>query len=98
MLTTGPWQRKLRTQVSLPKPVCEAARTLRGKSTGAAPQLILCFLTAIQSDLRLLKRKQMDANFAGRSEDADDQVAYAPITGTFSQGHWEAFALAQKKL
>lgn len=93
----GPRQKKVRTTVSLPKPVYEEARTFIGKNAGAGRSINAFFVAAIEAYLKLLKRRQIDSQFAAMSEDADYQRDANLISEEFSPSDWEAFELAERE-
>jgi hypothetical protein len=89
-------EKKVRTTVSLPKPVYEEARSFVDKSVSPAETISAFFVTAIVAYLKLLKRKQIDAKFAAMAEDSDYQKEAKLISEEFSQSDWEAFESVQK--
>jgi hypothetical protein len=55
------------------------------------------FVAAIASYVKLLKRKQIDAAFAGMAGDADYQKQAHLIAEEFTTSDWEAFELAERE-
>jgi hypothetical protein len=87
---------KIRTTVSLPKPVYEEARSFVEKSTGAADSMNSFFVTAIVAYVKLLKRKQIDAQFAAMADDTGYQKEATSISEEFSPSDWQAFESVEK--
>ncbi len=54
------------------------------------------FVSAIRAYVRLIQRKQIDAKFAGMSEDAEYRKEAVRISEEFNQSDWEAFERAEK--
>jgi hypothetical protein len=96
MAAAKPREKRVRTTVSLPKPVYEEARAFVGKNANSAQTISSFFVTAIVSYVKLLKRKQIDAQFAAMAGDTDYQKQAKLISEEFSQSDWEAFASIQK--
>lgn len=84
-------EKKIRTTVSLPKPVYEEARLFVEKNASSADTMSAFFVSAIVAYLKLLKRKEIDAKFAAMSADSDYQKEATLISDEFSQSDWEAF-------
>jgi hypothetical protein len=89
-------EKKVRTTVSLPKPVYEEARSFVDRQVSPADTINAFFVTAIMAYVKLLRRKQIDAKFAAMAEDSDYQKQAKLISEEFSQSDWEAFESAEK--
>ncbi len=89
-------EKKVRTTVSLPRPVYEEARSFVENHESSANTIGSFFVTAIVAYLKLLRRKQIDAKFAAMGEDTDYQKQAKLISEEFSQSDWEAFDILQK--
>jgi hypothetical protein len=90
-------EKRIRTTVSLPQPVYEEARSVVDSNASSAETMNGFFVNAIVSYLKLIRRKQIDAQFAAMSEDSDYQKDAKLISEEFSQSDWEAFDLAEKE-
>jgi len=88
--------KKVRTTVSLPEQLYEEARSLVGTKTTPAGSINGFFVSAIHAYVNLIKRRQIDAKFAGMSQDTEYQKEAGRISEEFSQSDWEAFESAEK--
>jgi len=88
---------KVRTTVRLPRPLYDEARRIVNNRV-PAETLHDFLVTAIVAYVKLLKRKQIDAAFAGMAEDTDYQKEAKLIAEEFTQSDWEAFASVEKEL
>ena|ERR1043166_3877632 len=89
------------TTVRLPRPVYEQAKCVVDKERGGSGMAISLnelFVTAITAYLRLYKRRQIDAAFAGMSENADYQKEAKLLTEEFEHSDWEALLLEESDL
>ena len=87
---------KVRTTVTLPKDVYDEVRSLIEKGATSADTVTSFFATAIVAYLNLLKRKRIDAEFAGMAGDAAYQKEARLISQEFGSSDWEAFEAAEK--
>ena len=90
------------TTVRLPARIYDQARCVvenerKGVST-KAPSLNDLIVTAITAYLKLYKRRQIDAAFAGMAEDADYQKEAKLLAEEFEISDWEALRLEEKDL
>ncbi len=81
----------------LPRRLYDEARLFVEQDTSPANTINDFFVTAISAYVRVLKRKQVDAAFAGMGEDADYQREARLIAEEFSPSDWEAFELAERE-
>ncbi len=81
---------KVRTTVSLPKPLYEEARSVVAETAASADSMNGFFVAAIRAYVKLLKRKQIDAQFRPMAHDATYQKEAQLISEEFSQSDWEA--------
>jgi hypothetical protein len=90
------------TTVRLPAKIYEQAKSLveHQAKGAAAPYLSLndFIVTAVSAYLRLCKRKQIDAAFAGMAEDADYLKEAKLMAEEFEVSDWEALRLEEKHL
>jgi hypothetical protein len=89
-------EKKVRTTLSLPERLYEEARSVVGTKAAPAASINGFFVSAIRAYVKLIQRKQIDAKFAGMSEDAAYQNEAGRISEEFSQSDWEAFERAEK--
>ena len=83
-------EKKVRTTVSLPKPLYDEARSFVHSHSSEKETLNKFFVEAIAAYLKLYERKQIDARFAAMSQDAGFQEQARLISEEFSQSDWEA--------
>ena len=90
------------TTVRLPRPVYEQAKCVvdKEKRGGAGARISLndLFVAAIKAYLRMYKRRQIDAAFAGMAEDTDYQKEAALLAEEFEYSDWEALRLEEEAL
>ncbi len=91
-----PSKKKVRTTVSLPETVYEEARSLVDREFGSCGSVNGLFVTAIVAYLKVLKRRQIDAQFAGMKNDAGFRKEVELLAEQFSQSDWEAFAAVER--
>jgi ribosomal protein L1 len=90
-------EKKVRTTVTLPKPIYEEARAFVEKKADSADSLSSFFVAAIVAYVKLLKRKQIDAQFAAMRADKDFQKEAHLIAREFGPSDWEAFEAALRE-
>jgi len=86
------------TTVRLPRPVYDQAKVFverEKKHTTTFVSLNDFFVNAIQAYLKLYKRRQIDAAFAGMAEDADYQKEARLLVEEFEPSDWEALRLGE---
>jgi len=88
---------KVRTTVRLPRPIYNESRWYVEKSVVSSETLNDFFVTAIVAYVKLLRRKQIDADFAGMAEDTNYQKEARLISEEFTQSDWEAFEIAERE-
>jgi hypothetical protein len=81
---------KVRTTVSLPKPLFEEARSVVADTAASTDSMNGFFVAAISAYVKLLKRKQIDAKFRAMADDSAYQKEAQLISEEFSQSDWEA--------
>jgi len=91
------------TTVRLPRPVYDQVKCVldqkRGSGTGQARISLNDFIVAaIKAYLKMYRRRQIDAAFAGMAEDADYQKEAKLIAEDFEFSDWEALGLEEKDL
>ena len=82
---------KIRTTISLPKPVYEEARSLINSDDAPVESMNGFFEAAVTAYLKHFKRREIDAQFAAMANDPAYQQGAALISEEFSQSDWEAF-------
>jgi hypothetical protein len=83
--------KKIRTTVTLPKPVYEEARSLIDSNAVPAESMNGFFEAAVRAYLKQFKRKEIDAQFAAMATDPAYQQQAESITAEFRESDWEAF-------
>lgn len=91
-------EKKVRTTVSLPESLYEEARSFVNKKVSPAESLNSFFVAAVHAYVKLIRRKQIDARFAGMAEDSGYQEEARVISEEFSQSDWEAFERIEKDI
>jgi hypothetical protein len=89
------------TTVRLPRPIYDQAKCVVEKEKGGVGQRISLndlIVTAIKAYLRMYKRRQIDAQFAGMAEDADYQKEAQLLAEEFEYSDWEALRLEEAEL
>ncbi|MFB3813150.1 MAG: hypothetical protein ACE14L_03490 [Terriglobales bacterium] len=89
------------TTVRLPRPVYDQAKCVVEREKGGAGSVASLndlFVVAIKAYLKMYKRRQIDAAFAGMAEDADYQKEAKLIAEEFEYSDWEALRLEEKDL
>ena len=89
-------EKKVRTTVSLPAHLYEEARSVVVAKAAPADSINGFFVSAIRAYVNLIKRRQIDAQFAGMSRDSDYQKGAVRISEEFGPSDWEAFERAEK--
>jgi hypothetical protein len=83
--------KKIRTTVTLPKPVYDEARSLINSDAAPAESMNGFVEAAVTAYLKHFKRRKIDAQFAAMANDPAYQREAASISDEFSQSDWEAF-------
>jgi hypothetical protein len=88
------------TTVRLPRPVYDQAKCVVNKESGGQTRISLndLIVTAITTYLKMYKRRQIDAAFAGMAEDTDYQKEAKLLTEDFEYSDWEALRLSEEDL
>ncbi len=90
------------TTVRLPAKIYEQAKSIveHHAKEASSPYLSLndFIVTAVSAYVKLCKRKQIDAAFAGMAEDADYQEEAKLMAGEFEASDWEALRLEEREL
>jgi hypothetical protein len=97
MAVTNQIGKKVRTTVSIPEQLYEEARSLVGEKVTPTGSINGFFVSAIHAYVKLIKRRQIDAEFAGMSMDTEYQREAGRISQEFSQSDWETFERAEKE-
>jgi len=89
------------TTVRIPRPVYDQAKNLvdcEKQNTTAFMSLNDFFVTAIQAYVKLCRRRQIDAAFAGMAEDANYQKEASLLAEEFEVSDWDALRLDEDHL
>jgi hypothetical protein len=89
-------EKRVRTSVSIPEPLYAEARSLVDKRVSPADSINSFVVAAILAYVKLIRRKQIDAQFAAMAEDSEFQKESKLITEQFNQSDWEAFERVEK--
>jgi hypothetical protein len=95
MATAQPQTRT--TTVRLPRRVYEEAKRVVNKESDGARRVSLndLMVAALTSYLKVYKRRQIDAAFAGMAKDANYQKEAELLAEGFQYSDWEAIKLAK---
>jgi hypothetical protein len=88
------------TTVRLPRRVYDEAKRVVSKESEGATRVSLndLIVAAITAYLKVYKRRQIDAAFAGMAEDADYQKEAKLLAEEFEYSDWEAIKLGEDDL
>jgi hypothetical protein len=90
------------TTIRLPLPVYEQAKCVVAKERGSTATGTISIndfiVNAIKAYLKMIKRRQIDAAFAGMAEDADYQKEATLLAEEFEHSDWEALRLEEVDL
>ena len=88
------------TTIRLPRFVYEQAKSVVSEEREGQTRISLndLFVTAITAYLRMHKRRQIDAAFAGMAEDANYQKEANLLAEEFERSDWEALRLEETDL
>lgn len=88
------------TTVRMPRPVYDQAKCIVSKEKGGGGTASLndFIVAAIKAYLKMYKRRQIDAAFAGMAEDADYQKEAKLIAEEFEHSDWEALRIEEQDL
>jgi len=89
-------RKKIKTSLRLPGPLYDEAKRFVERGCSTADTINDFFVAAIRAYVKLLHRKQTDAEFAKMAEDADYQKEAKLILEEFTQSDWEAYELAER--
>jgi len=87
---------RVRATVRLPRMLYDEVRAFVAKGQSSSESVNDFFLAAVRAYVNLLKRRQIDAAFAGMAGDADFQKEAALVAGEFSPSDWEAFEIGER--
>lgn len=87
--------KRVRTTVRLPRPLYDEAREFVNRDIVSAENVNEFFVAAICAYVKMIRRKQIDLNFARMAEDADYQKEAKLIAEEFSQSDWDALQLSE---
>jgi hypothetical protein len=90
-------KKRVRTTVRVPQPLYDQAKHFVQKKGTAAENINDFFVTAIGAYVEMLRRQQIDADFAGMANDAQYQSISKQLNREFAVSDWEAFAAAARK-
>jgi len=89
------------TTVRLPRSVYDHAKCVVDKERGGAGNTISLndlIVAAIRAYLKMYRRRQIDAAFAGMAEDADYQKEAKLLAEEFEHSDWEALKIEEEDL
>jgi hypothetical protein len=99
-MTTAARTQTRTTTVRLPARIYDQAKCVVEHQKGDTGKISLndLIVTAITAYLKLYKRRQIDAAFAGMAEDADYQKEAKLLAEEFEASDWEALRLEESDL
>jgi hypothetical protein len=88
------------TTIRLPRSVYEQAKSIVETESDGHARISLndLIVTAITAYLKMYKRRQIDAAFAGMAKDADYQKDAKLLAEEFEHSDWEALRLGEEDL
>jgi hypothetical protein len=97
---TTPQPQTRTTTVRLPRRVYEEAKRVVNQESEGASRVSLndLIVTAITAYLKVYKRRQIDAAFAGMAKDGDYQKEAELLAEEFQYSDWEAIKLGDDNL
>ena len=87
---------KVRKTVRVPRPLYDEAESFVERKIAPVESFNDFFVAALLAYVKLLRRKQIDLQFACLAEDADYQKEARLIAEEFNQSDWEAFQLGEQ--
>ena len=98
MRATGTSERdRVQTTIRLPRHVYENAKSLLKGKVFDVRTFNELVVSALQTFIKLTKRKQIDQAFAAMAEDTNYQKEARIIASHFEGSDWEALQLAEKE-
>jgi hypothetical protein len=92
-----PTKKRVRTTVRLPRPLYDQAKDLVRQEVVTAENINDFFVTAIGTYVEMLRRQQIDADFARMADDARYKSVSKQLEREFASSDWEALAIADRK-
>ena len=88
------------TTIRLPRPVYDQAKCVVNTESSGRARISLndLIVMAITTYLKMYKRREIDAAFAGMAEEADYQKQAKLLAEEFDYSDWEALGLGEKDL
>ena len=94
---TSPVNKRVRTTVRLPQPLYDQAKNFVDQEVPAADNINDFFVNAIGAYVEMLRRRQIDADFARMAKDERYKSVSKQLEREFASSDWEALALADRK-
>jgi hypothetical protein len=88
---------RVRATVRLPRRLYNEAREFVDSDLVSADNVNDFFVAAICAYVKMLHRKQIDADFAKMAEDVDYQKEAKLLDEEFSASDWEAFEISERE-
>ena len=88
---------KVRTTFRLPRALYQEVRGLMEQQAILAPTFNDFLISAVEAYLKMLKRKRIDAAFAGMADDSDYQKEARSVAEQFAHSDWEALQIAERE-
>lgn len=88
---------RVQTTLRVPKPLYEQARSLVEANLSAAENINDFIVNAIRAYVKMWRRKQIDAAFAGMVEDVDYQKEALMVAADFEQSDWETLDIGERQ-
>jgi hypothetical protein len=90
-------KKRVRTTVRLPRPLYDQAKNLVDKEIVTSGNINDFFVTAIGAYVEMLRRKQIDDDFARMAHDEHYQSVSKQLDREFAFSDWEALEIADRK-
>jgi len=91
-------KKRIRTTVRLPQPLYDQAKDLLKQDAAPAENINDFFVTAIGAYVEMLRRQQIDADFARMATDERYKAISKQLDREFAHSDWESLAIADRKV
>jgi hypothetical protein len=91
-------KKRVRTTVRLPQPLYDQAKDFVDQEVVTAGNINDFFVNAIGAYVEMLRRKQIDADFARMGDDPHYKAITKQLDREFALSDWEALAAAERKI
>ena len=90
-------KKRVRTTVRLPQPLYDQAKSLVDQEISPADNINDFFVNAIGAYIEMLRRQEIDAQFARMATDERYKAISKQLDREFAHSDWESLAIAERK-